>query len=93
MRVQRTAEMVQLGLDRADVVVCPDHGTGNQVAVSVQILGAAVQNQVEAHLDRAEVDRRGEGVVDHRDEPVGPGEVHDGAVIGDLQQRVVSDST
>ena len=66
-----------------------DHGkTADHVAVAVEELGAAVQDDVAAQLQRALQVGGHEGVVHQGDQAVLAGESRRAAQVGDLQQRV-----
>ena len=86
--VQRAAQVVQRVVDLADVPVGADHGPGHDVGVTIQILGAAVQGQVESPFQGPEIDRGGEGVVDDRDQAVLPSEAGQGFQVGHLHQGI-----
>ena len=64
------------------------HAARDQVRVAVQVLGRAVDHEVEAHLDGPQVDRRREGAVDEGGEAVRARETHDALQVGHLQPRV-----
>ena len=71
MWVERAAEVEQELSHGVDLLGRADHRAGDDVAVPVEVLGGTVDHQVDADLARPEVDRRGEGTVDHRDQIVG----------------------
>ena len=70
VRIERASEVVELVLDLPDVLAAPHDGAGYDVGVSIHVLRAAVEGEVETVLQRPEVDGRRERVVDHGDEPV-----------------------
>jgi hypothetical protein len=86
--VERAAQVVHHLLDPGDHIGLSDHGPAHDVRVSVQVLGTAVQREVEPNLRGPEVDRTGERVVDHRDQLVRPGESHHSLQVRHLYQRV-----
>ncbi len=88
MRIERPAQVIQLALDRAHEVLAPDHGAADDVGMAVEVLRAAVQAQVEAALERAEVHRAREGVVDDGDEPAPPAEAHDLLEVRESEQGI-----
>jgi hypothetical protein len=65
-----------------------DHRPGDQIAVTVEVLGGAVHHQVDTDLARPEVDRRGKGAVDHRHQVVRLGKGRCRLQITNLHQRV-----
>src|SRR5689334_6489648 len=64
VRIERAAEMVERLLDRGHAGGAADDGAGDDVGVSVEVLRGAVDDDVEALLDRPVVERSGAGVVD-----------------------------
>src|SRR6185295_1574542 len=58
VRVERAAEEVGPVTDLLDELGAADHRSRHDIPTAVQILGAAVERQVEPALQRAEVDRR-----------------------------------
>ncbi len=81
-------KMIELVTDALDHLFTPRDRAADDVGVPVEILRRAVQAQIEPGIDRPEVHRRGEGVVDQRDQPVPAREAHDALQVRDLQHRV-----
>ena len=69
-----------------EVGVAHDHRAADDVGVPAEVLRRRVHHGVGAVLERALVDRSGEGVVD-RDERVAPAR-HHGGDVDDVEQRV-----
>ena len=88
VRVGAAAQVDQLVPHLLDQGRAADHAAGHQVRVAVQVLGRAVDHEVEAQLQRPQVDRCREGVVDDAGEAVGPREPHDALEIRHLDPRV-----
>jgi len=70
------------------VIFATDNGPCDDVGMTVEVLGAAVERQVKTVIDGTKVDRAGKGVVDHRHQFVLFGERDDRLEIADLDQRV-----
>jgi hypothetical protein len=88
VRIERAAQMIQAVGNPLDPMSRPDHGTGDDVGMAVEVLRSAVQYQIEALLDRLEVHWRRERIVDERDEAMVTGELNNRFQVCDLQQRV-----
>ena len=88
VRVERSAQVVELVLDRLDACRASHRGARDEVAVPVQVLGRAVQREVEPVRERPEPEGRREGIVDQRDESAGARELRRRVEVGYLQQRV-----
>ena len=54
----------------------PDHGAGDDIGMPVEILGPAMNREIEAEFRGPKIDRTREGVVDDRDQPVLRREIH-----------------
>ena len=80
--------MIELVHDAGDHLTAADDAAGDDVGVAVQVLGAAVHLHIETVLQRAEVHRRGKGVVDDGHQSVATRELDDRLQIGHLQQRI-----
>ena len=88
MGIERATQMIERPLHFADPRRGSHHRAGDHVAMAIQVLGRAVQDQIEPMSQRPEGERRREGVVDDRDQVALPGERSGGGKIGDAQQRV-----
>ena len=86
--IERAAEVIGAVADALDGRGIAHDRARDDVGVPVQVLGGAVQTQIEARGERPVVDGRREGVVDDRDQAVLAGELHHSFQVGDLQQRV-----
>src|SRR5690606_13341242 len=60
----------------------------DHVGMAVEVLGGGVQHQVGAVLEGTLQDRRGEGVVDHEQQPVPAGDGRNRLDVDDFQRRV-----
>ena len=63
--IERAAEMVEFVGDLSNQLLGTHQHAGHDVGVSVQVLGGAVQSQIESEVEGPKVDRAGEGRVDH----------------------------
>ena len=88
VRVERPSEVVQLVPHLLDQGRRPGDRARDDVGVAVQVLGAAVEDQVDADGRGPEVHRARERVVDQGHEPVRLGELRDRGNVGDLNERV-----
>src|SRR6266508_4767015 len=68
VRIERASQMIELALDPLDVLAAAHDRAGDDVGMSVHVLRAAVDGEIEPVLQRPEVDGRRERVVDDRDE-------------------------
>ena len=75
VRIDDAAEHALRLAQRRGQVIGSDDGPGHDVIVAGQILGDAVDDEVDAVFQRAEVDRRGEGGVDDGLDVVSSGDV------------------
>src|SRR5260370_29923653 len=62
--------MIQFSLHGLHMGGAPKHRAGDDVRMSVEVLGGAVERKIKAQSDRAEVQRRCESIVDHRNQPM-----------------------
>jgi hypothetical protein len=85
--IERAAEVIELVLDLLDELAPADDDARDDVAVAVEVLRGAVEDEVEAALDRADVDGAREGTVDDRDEPMRAAERGRGVEVGDGDER------
>ena len=88
MCVQAAAHDVQAVRYAGDQVARSDRAASYDIRMSVQVFCAAMQGEVKADLQGAEVYRGGKGVVDHGDEVVGLGKGDDGWEVGDFEEGV-----
>ena len=88
MRVQAAAVVVERPAHPAGQVRAAHDGPRHQVGMPAQVLGGTVEAQVEPGLQRPEVHRGRERVVDHREQALPAGEVRDLAQQPDPHQRV-----
>ena len=65
--IERATQVVERPLHFADPRRGSHHRAGDDVAMAIQVLGRAVQDQIEPMSQRPEGERRREGVVDDRD--------------------------
>ena len=75
MGIQGAAQMIEFVGDPPNQFSFSDQCPGNEITMPIEVFGAAVDRQVEAPLRRAEVNRTGKGIVDHRHQVVPAGEV------------------
>src|SRR5262249_53067125 len=88
VRIERAAEMIRPVRDASDPVAAANYGARGNVVVSVQILRTAVKRKVKADLGRTEIDRTGEGIIDHRDQAVSASKPYHRLQVADLKQGV-----
>src|SRR5712675_478375 len=80
--------MVQGVGDAFDQFRASYYGAGDDIGMSVEVLGAAMQRQVEANFRGTKIYWTRESIVDDRDEAILGGEVHRGPQIADLEQGI-----
>src|SRR5258708_38159631 len=88
VRIHRSAEMAQRPTNFFDQIDAPDHRSGDNIRMAVEILRATMERQIETDLGRAEIDRTGESIIDNRNQAVDACELNRCAKTGDLHQRI-----
>ena len=83
-----TEVVLPVGDARAQLGRARDDGAADQVAVAAQVLGGAVDHQVDAPVDRLLAVGRGEGVVDDGQRACRAADVGERAQVHDVEQRV-----
>src|SRR3974390_3543509 len=63
VRIESAAEVIELVLDALDQGNTAGDRAGDDVGMTIQVFGTAMQSQVETVFERAEVDGRCKGVV------------------------------
>ena len=85
---ERRAEVERALGEPRDQVGRPRRDAREHVGVAVQVLGRGVEDEVGPVLERAAVDRRGDGVVDHEPRARRVGDLGHRRDVGDGQVRV-----
>src|SRR6266478_984401 len=88
VRIENPAEMVQGVGDPSGKPGASDHGARDDIGMSVEVLGPAMQRQVEADFCGAKINRTRESIVDDRNQAVLGGKVHRGLQVADLEQGI-----
>src|SRR3954466_7212455 len=88
MRIERSSQVIERVFHRLDPAGASGYGACDQIAMPVEVLRRAVEDEVEAQRDRPETERRGEGVVDEGDQVVRPGEARRSLEVADVEERV-----
>ena len=88
MRIDRLAPELQQPVDLLDEGGRSRHRARDHIAVAVEVLGGAGDDHVRPVLQRAEVDRAGEGPVHQEGEPELPRHVGDGPQVHHPHQRI-----
>ena len=86
--IQGTAQMDELMGNFVNQIFTPDHGAGDNIRMTVKILGAAMQRQIESPFRRSKVDGAGKGVVDHQNDAAFLGKTRNACHIRHPQRRV-----
>src|SRR5262245_6490205 len=86
--VQTPTEMIETVPDALDLLPSANHAARRDIVVPVQVFRAAVERQVEPHLQGSKVHGRGERVVNEGEQVVRSGKANDCRQVRDIEERI-----
>src|SRR5690349_10225197 len=88
VRIESASEMIQPMSDFLNPGGLPQHHPADDVRMSVEVLGPAMEGEIEPPLQWAKIDGTREGTINERNQSMRPGELNYRLQIGHLQERV-----